>query len=127
MVTENRGSAGEPLDFQRFLTEMCDGNRGLALKLVRLLIEERAPELLAQISAAVAAGDERQIRNHCHTIQGTVANMCADSICRLAAELSTCAREGRTEEFDRLLTELTEEFSGLQEWGRAFISAEEDS
>jgi HPt (histidine-containing phosphotransfer) domain-containing protein len=109
-------NSGPPLDYQRFIKDMCYNNKDLAVKLITMLIDERGPQLLGTLSEAVNKRDEVAISTICHTLKGTAANMCADSLSAKAAAFSQIAKNGESSRYAGLLADLTESFDAIVLW-----------
>jgi diguanylate cyclase (GGDEF)-like protein len=73
------------------------GNSGDLVKRVVTLYLEQAPDLIGQISDALADGNTEQIALAAHTLKSSSANVGALQLSRQCQLLETVAREGRIE------------------------------
>ena len=104
------------LDYDLFLKDMCFDKKDLAAKLINMLINERGPELFADLSAAVETEDGEKIRLTCHTLKGTAANMCAYRLSRKAAEFGEIAQNGENDKYQNMLEEAKTLFAEIVSW-----------
>lgn len=125
MITSPEDKNGNtPIDYNRFLHDICNDQEQLAIKLIMLLIDERGPDLISKTAAAVQARDSEKIRELCHTISGTAANMCADQLSAMATELGNQARSGKTDGYDSALKNLEAAYKDVHAWGTDFIASQ---
>lgn len=68
-------------------------DRAFVARMVRSFAD-RAPGLLAELDAALAAGDAERAAHGVHALKGAASNVGADAVARLCAELEQRAREG---------------------------------
>ncbi len=113
-----------PLDYDRFLKTMCNGREDFALQIIKLLIEERAPQLLADATDAFETEDLQKIRNICHSIHGTLSNICAVQLAEKALEIRLLAADGKLLDLPKSLSDLKTDFDELMAWGKDYIAGQ---
>jgi len=105
-----------PLDYQRFIKDMCYNKKDLAIKLINMLVDQRGPQLLGDLSVAIAKKDAESISSICHTLKGTAANMCANSLSEKADEFKQVAQCGQDDRYAGLLADITKSFDSIVIW-----------
>ncbi|NPA94750.1 MAG: response regulator [Thermodesulfobacteria bacterium] len=103
-----------PIDYPA-LVKTCQGMEELAKELLSATLEE-SPKWLEQAKRAVASCDAQEIRKICHLIRGSAATVQAGPLHEAAARLGKAAREERSEDYDKLLSALTEATTDLNRW-----------
>lgn len=94
------------------LLEHLMQDRDLALEILRLYIASAA-DLLANLETAIAGNDVHGISLHAHSLKGSSANVGAEHMCRMAAQLENLATKGDFAAMTELLVRLT---SGYQDF-----------
>jgi PAS domain S-box-containing protein len=98
------GSEDEIFSYALFLKNMMDDSE-LAATLLRMFLANM-PGDIGKLHAAVADGNDEQIRSAAHFIKGAAANMCALAINAMAYEIEQAARQGHGEQAVELLPKL---------------------
>lgn len=83
---------------------------------------ETMPELLSQIQTSVEGKDLQSIRHYAHTIKGACANISADRLCTISAELEYAAIENDLDSIERNIRPLREEYKVLAHELKNYIS-----
>jgi HPt (histidine-containing phosphotransfer) domain-containing protein len=89
-----------------------DGDRELLAELAQIF-REQARELMAGLTAAVAADDTRRVEQLAHTLRGSVANFGAQEAVRLAQALELGGRTGQLTGAVDLVARLETETAGI--------------
>jgi two-component system sensor histidine kinase/response regulator len=104
-VVELAGDSEDDIfSYARFLKNMMDDSE-LAVTLLRMFLANM-PGDIGKLHAAVAEGDDAQVRSAAHFIKGAAANMCAQAINAIAYEIEQAARQGHGERAVELLPKL---------------------
>jgi HPt (histidine-containing phosphotransfer) domain-containing protein len=83
---------------------------------------------LELLKSGIEHNDGDQIRIQAHTIKGAAANIAAHRIRETAADMETCAREGKLDDASALLPKLTSELEAFNhEVAVQESTAEEDA
>jgi Amt family ammonium transporter len=77
--------AGEPIDMATFLGR-CFGNKKIASKILAMF-QTQVGKNIEALQSEIAAGNADQLRRSAHTLKGCAANISAEPIRQLAAEL----------------------------------------
>ena len=96
--------AGSQIDLAEAL-ERLDGDRDAMLEIALMFIDD-GPVRIAEIAAATASRDERGVRDACHNLAGTAANMSAHGLRELAEKISAHAAAAHWSRADDLLVQL---------------------
>jgi PAS domain S-box-containing protein len=100
-----------PLDLSVTLTAVA-GNRGLLGELAQVFAAD-CPGRVAELNAAVAAGDAARVHRAAHAIKGAVATLGATRARELASRLESAGREGRLDGTSELESALTQELQRI--------------
>ena len=76
------------------LVQRCMGDPDFAVRILEKFAK-RAVEDIAKLKEAVQQLDADQVSRQAHSIKGAAANLCAEELRRLAAELETIGRSGK--------------------------------
>jgi two-component system sensor histidine kinase/response regulator len=98
------GSEDDIFSYALFLKNMMDDSE-LAATLLRMFLANM-PGDIGKLHAAVADGNDVQVRSAAHFIKGAAANMCALGINAIAYEIEQAARQGQVERAVELLPKL---------------------
>ncbi len=114
MENEQRPEAAlaEPVDWETLnaLREyQAEGEPDLVQELVNMYRAE-TPGLLADIRAALAAGEADKLRHAAHSLKGSSNNLGVRQVAALSAEIEKKGRSGTVEGVDALLAQLEREF-----------------
>ncbi len=105
-------SPGAPFDKAQALSRV-GGDEELLRELIGVFLEE-CPRWLADVRAALAAGDAQKLRRAAHTIKGAVDNCGAGSAFESALRLERIGGEGRLAEADEAFASLEAELARLE-------------
>lgn len=89
------------------------------------LLESDGRQLVDELRAAAAAGDQESLIKKAHTLKGMVSNFCAESVQQAAAEIERQAREGALDELPQKANDFAISFDRLCVETRAITSGEE--
>ena len=92
--------------------EMLDGDRELLQELIELFTEN-TKKTLVTLEEATRKNDAQGVGHAAHSVKGSAANLCAERLRVLAADLEEAARDGRQEVFEAFLTALNHEFENF--------------
>jgi|GEM_PF-3352506 len=109
------------LEYDKFVSEMCNGNEELAVKLVNRFIGERGPELLRAATELAGKQDVKRLREVCHSLVGVCGSMCATEMAAGASELRELAIGGEWAAMPKLLDELLEAHYRILTWWEGFF------
>lgn len=70
-----------------------DGDEEIIRELFQIFLAE-IPRMAGQIRTAVAEGDADRLMSAAHSLKGSAANLAADRVARLAADLEAMGRSG---------------------------------
>jgi len=101
------GALRAVVDFESLL-KRCLGNRDLPKKLLAKF-HARLPEELSQIASAVTAGDSALVASLAHRLKGAAANLSAEPLREVAAELEALGRGGDLEDAEAWVAQLESE------------------
>jgi HPt (histidine-containing phosphotransfer) domain-containing protein len=87
--------------------ERLGGDEDLLREIAGLFLEEY-PSLLAEIHAAIVAGDARRLERSAHTLKGSVANFGAEMAQQAALRLEQIGRSERLAEAPDAYADLTD-------------------
>ena len=105
---------GTPIfDREKVLANLGD-DEDLLSQLIEMYSEDE-PRMLANVDAAVAAGDAEALHSSAHALKGAVSNFCAERAQAKAQQLERLGREKRLAEAPTVLTELHQELITLRE------------
>ncbi|WP_347248162.1 response regulator [Zoogloea sp.] len=110
---ESPPSSGPVYDRQQVLSNLGD-DEDLLAQLVVMYVEDE-PRLVADIEAAVVAGDAEALYGSAHALKGAVSNFCAARAQAKAQQLERMGRERRLENAPAALAELKQELAALRE------------
>lgn len=96
------------------LEERLGGDNELLAQIVELFAETY-PETLADLDAAIAAGQADSIRRHAHTLKGMIANLGAKSPAQRAFEIETMGRDNTLEGIEDKCARLKELVSAFHQ------------
>jgi two-component system sensor histidine kinase/response regulator len=85
--------------------ERLGGDQELLESVVQMFLAE-CPSLIANLRAAVLAGDAKSLELAAHTLRGLVANFGAASVCDLAFKLELMSKEGNLADSEAVMTAL---------------------
>ncbi len=105
-----------PLDIDRAVTEFM-GQREVLAGLLRTFIE-RIGEQLSVIRRAMACRDFKMIASQAHSIKGGAANLTADRLAAVAAELESAADSQEQDNMSDLPEKLEQEYQRLKDYLR---------
>ncbi len=103
------GNSGMDLDLA---LHRLENDHGLLCDIIGIFLSEY-PKSLAQIEAALQAGDSEKIYVLAHRFKGSVSSFAAQRATSLGAALESAGREGNVAEARRLFLQLKEETSRL--------------
>jgi CheY-like chemotaxis protein len=103
-----------PVDMPR-LMDFSDGNTDTLRELVTLYIKQTA-EQLAQLVAAVGAGDDKEVRRLSHSCAGASATCGMTRLAPLLREIEHLAEDGLLTDVPRLTSEVQSEFVRIREF-----------
>ncbi|WP_398309725.1 response regulator [Zoogloea sp.] len=112
-ATESPPASGPVFDREQVLANLGDDEDLLAQLMV--MYSEDEPRLLADVEAAVAAGDAEALHGTAHALKGAVSNFCASRAQAKAQQLERMGREKNLEEAPAALHELRQELAALRE------------
>jgi HPt (histidine-containing phosphotransfer) domain-containing protein len=96
-LTATAGAAPVPVSEIPFdeaaLRERVEGDMELLREIIELFLED-GPRLIAEVRAAVAAGDAVALKRAAHTLKGAASNFGAGAVVAAALELETMGRTG---------------------------------
>jgi len=95
---------GPAIDVAQLLGQVA-GDIGLLAELVEMF-RGVAPELVAEIAAAIASRDREQIKRSAHKMKGSLAALAATGAHRTATQLEELAVDGQPEEMNSALSQL---------------------
>ncbi len=101
---QENGALPPIIDFESLL-KRCLGNRDLPKKLLAKF-HARLPEEVSQLASAVNAGDSALVASLAHRIKGAAANLSAEPLREVAAELEALGRGGDLEDADAWVAQL---------------------
>jgi HPt (histidine-containing phosphotransfer) domain-containing protein len=104
-ATEAR--AAGPIDV-RTLLRRCRGKSDLAERLLKMFAGT-ADKQLTDLRSALAAGDWEALTRLAHTVKGTGANLAADAVSQIAAELEQLGKASAAAAAETTLARLTRE------------------
>jgi HPt (histidine-containing phosphotransfer) domain-containing protein len=110
-----------PIYDQAEALERCGGDRELLRELIDLFLADVSGQM-AELNAAVEAGDTEVVYRLAHTIKGAVATFAAEPARSAALELETIGRSGKLEgaaDAWRRLGPLLEQLKGALDGFRA--------
>jgi PAS domain S-box-containing protein len=87
------------------LREVAEGDGKWVVEVLREFTKQGASALV-ELEAAVASGDAMSIARVAHALKGTADGLKSHAVRRWAAELELAARQGRAEQYPRLVKEL---------------------
>jgi HPt (histidine-containing phosphotransfer) domain-containing protein len=102
---------GGALDWEAMLDRL-GGDPNLLREVARMFLAE-APQVLAQVRAAIAAGDADGLRRAAHTLRGSAGVFAAWNVERLAGQLEEVGSSGRMAEAPAALAALAAELHGF--------------
>ncbi|MDD3353966.1 response regulator [Zoogloea sp.] len=109
---------GEPVfDREKVLANLGD-DADLLAQLVAMYCEDEA-RMLAEIEAAIVAGDGEGLRNTAHALKGAVSNFCAKRAQAKAQQLERMGKEREIDTARQVFNELKDE---LDELRKAFLA-----
>lgn len=114
-------SLREVLDFAA-LCHRCLENIELAWRVLEKF-QQRLPLDLAELDAAIASGDADQAGKIAHRIKGTAANVSAERLAKVAANITDLARRQEVGEAAGLVGDLREEWKRYLDRASALRSA----
>jgi HPt (histidine-containing phosphotransfer) domain-containing protein len=85
------------------------------LKEIAVLFLEDYPRVLAEIRAAIAGGDARQLETSAHTLKGSASNFGAGAVVESALRLEQMGRAGQMNQSPDVLRSLEAGLSALRE------------
>ena len=112
-VTESAPVGGPIFDREQVLANLGNDEDLLAQLMVMYSEDER--RLLADVEAAVAAGDAEALYGRAHALKGAVSNFCASRAQAKAQQLERMGREKNLEQAPVALRELQQELAALRE------------
>lgn len=93
------------------LLERCMGNQAFAQRVLDRF-RERFADDLEELERQLNSGDAMQASKLAHRLKGAAANVSAESLSQLAADIEACSRQGQLEQAESPLREL------LDSWPR---------
>jgi HPt (histidine-containing phosphotransfer) domain-containing protein len=87
------GQTMAPLYDKRAILERVDGDIDLLREVIEMFLTD-APPLIADMRAAVAAGDAGGIKAAAHTLRGAASNFGATAVVECAREVEALAKSG---------------------------------
>ena len=108
------------LDYDKFLSEMCNGNEELANRLINKFINERSLELIDAAAAAVGQCDLPDLRMICHSLIGVSSSMCANSMTDESSELRRLVLNDELDKLSTSIDKLYETHHQISEWWASF-------
>jgi CheY-like chemotaxis protein len=112
-------SSSPPAYARARLLDRVGGNESLLRQMVQVFWEE-APELLRAVSAALEAGDARQLERAAHKCVGAFLTIGAEAAGRTARSLEIAGRAGELARAPAMAATLTSELRALEQ---AFVTA----
>ena len=112
-VTESPPASGPVFDREQVLANLGDDEDLLAQLMV--MYSEDEPRLLADVEAAVTAGDAEALHGTAHALKGAVSNFCASRAQAKAQQLERMGRERNLAQAPAALLELQHELAALRE------------
>jgi len=104
-------SASALFDSEEMMDRVGD-DLELLEEMVEILVEE-SPEMLAQLRAALAAGDSETVERVGHAFKGSVANFAAPAATATAFALEQGGRNGDLAEAGALIDRLQQQYEEL--------------
>jgi two-component system sensor histidine kinase/response regulator len=96
-LTATRGAASAPPSEMPFdhagLLDRVEGDTELLREIVELFLAD-CPRMLAEVQAAIGAGDPVALKRSAHTLKGAAANFGATAAVALSLELETIGKSG---------------------------------
>ena len=111
--TESPPPSGPIFDREQVLSNLGDDEDLLAQLMV--MYSEDEPRLLAEVEAAVKAGDADALYGSAHALKGAVSNFCAGRAQAKAQQLERMGRERKLGNASTALAELKHELAALSE------------
>jgi CheY-like chemotaxis protein/nitrogen-specific signal transduction histidine kinase len=97
------------------LKRRCMNNRKLAAKALRMF-DAGIDRDVAALAKSVADADARSVASAAHKIKGSAANISAEAVRQMAAELEKLARENQLDQSTAALEHLTQEVATLRQY-----------
>lgn len=91
------------------LHEITGGDRDTEVMLIDLFISDSG-EILAKLKAAAGAEDVNGMREAAHSLKGSAANMGAEPLRALCAQLESLSKAGTVQDAPALLARIETEF-----------------
>jgi CheY-like chemotaxis protein len=118
---EKKGDAAmhdehRPLDIQKAMDEFDADKEFLKEILKGFLVNVKGQ--IEKIEGALHSGDAEVVRKEAHSIKGGAANICADSLAKVASDLEIMGKTGSLDGAEEKLISLEQEFLLLEEFDR---------
>jgi signal transduction histidine kinase/CheY-like chemotaxis protein/CHASE1-domain containing sensor protein len=101
-----------PINWEELL-EQSDKDEAFAQEMIDAWLSNN-PETMASLDRAVKTGNAKEIFTLAHTIKGSAATICANSVAQAAFPLETAGKEEMLNDIDAMFTELQTEFDRLK-------------
>jgi PAS domain S-box-containing protein len=118
---ESKIDAPAPLFHPELLLAQLSGNQAMLLHLVNLYLDH-TPKLLAELRAALAAGDANALSRAAHALKGSTSHFGAETARALAYRLEMLGRDGNLGPAAAPLAELEGQAARLMEEMRTFAA-----
>jgi HPt (histidine-containing phosphotransfer) domain-containing protein len=112
MCPRDDANAATVFEFER-LHDICGDDAALEREFLEKLLAS-TPEALAQLAAALAAGDPPRVRADAHALKGSCLTLGAAALGAVCQEIELAARRDDLDRARALLVRAREEFRRLQ-------------
>ncbi|MEM7167681.1 MAG: Hpt domain-containing protein [Planctomycetota bacterium] len=100
---------GRPVMDEAAALDMVEGERDLLEEILELF-EDCTRDRVAELRESVASGELDRVSSAAHAIKGAAANICAERIRLLAAQMESDARQGVVADISEMSAMLEAEF-----------------